>query len=105
MQIEDISVSALEETIKKWSEVLENGWHNDIWNKCSVAMKSQNARTVHCIRNNGVPETPRQADCIPNFMMETMLHGKGISKHTSNESIPRSIRRASWKKPGKNHVK
>lgn len=36
MQIEDISVSALEETIKKWSEVLENGWHGGIWTKCSV---------------------------------------------------------------------
>ena len=36
MQIEDISVSALEETIKKWSGVLENGWHRGIWTKCSV---------------------------------------------------------------------
>jgi len=36
MQIEDISVSALEETIKKWSEVLENGWHAGIWTECSV---------------------------------------------------------------------
>ena len=69
------------------------------------AMKSHTVRIVHCIRNDGVPETPRQVDCISNFMMETTLHGKGISKHTSSESIPCSRSRASWKKPGKNHVK
>ena len=103
MQIEDISVSALEETIKKWSEVLENGWHDDIWNKCSVCYEVSECKDCALYPEKWCTGLARTSRLHPKFhngnsvawkgdleayikRINTVLNKKGILEKTGEKS-------------------